>query len=354
MRSGSSSSTTWISGREFMRSPSAVRSGSSTRNTEPSPGTDSARIRPPCASTSVRAIDRPSPMPWPLVVKNESKSFGRFSGGDSLTAVAAPRCRRRLRRSRPAATAIAIARRSSGASATASMALSTRFRSTCWIWMRSPRNGTAPPGAGAWSSSVTPRRRASERSSDSTSRAASRRSKGWRSTSLPREQGPQPADHFAGPQVVAADVGEDLGELGPPVAAGIEDQVGGVGVGENRAERLVDLVRDRAQQLAGDRQARGVRELEAAALLGRARRRGGGGARRAAGRSAPPGAPAHPPRRAPEGDRPRRASVRGRGRRRWPGSSARVDLPAANLPPVDLESRRDLGRQRQRRERVRR
>ena len=34
---------------------------------------------------------------------------------------------------------------------------------------------------------------------------------------VPREQGPQSADHFAGPQVVAADVGEDRGELGPAV-----------------------------------------------------------------------------------------------------------------------------------------
>ena len=38
------------------------------------------RMRPPCASTSVRAIESPSPMPVRLVVKNESNSFGRCSG----------------------------------------------------------------------------------------------------------------------------------------------------------------------------------------------------------------------------------------------------------------------------------
>ena len=47
--------------------------------TVPTPGSLSARMRPPCASTMVRAIDSPSPMPRCLVLKNESNSFGRCS-----------------------------------------------------------------------------------------------------------------------------------------------------------------------------------------------------------------------------------------------------------------------------------
>ena len=45
-------------------------------------------------------------------------------------------------------------------------------------------------------------------------------------------------------------------------------QVGGVGVAQDRAERLVDLVGDRARQLAGDREPRRVREFEALLLHG--------------------------------------------------------------------------------------
>src|SRR5262249_7147227 len=48
-----------------VRALSAARSldGNSTKKAAPSPARLSTQMRPPCASTIVRAIDRPSPMP---------------------------------------------------------------------------------------------------------------------------------------------------------------------------------------------------------------------------------------------------------------------------------------------------
>ena len=66
----------------------AGRSGQLDLETAPSPGPFSAQIRPPWASTIVRAIDRPSPMPLRLVLKNESKSLRQVLGRDAVTAIA--------------------------------------------------------------------------------------------------------------------------------------------------------------------------------------------------------------------------------------------------------------------------
>ena len=62
-----------------------------------------------------------------------------------------------------------------------------------------------------------------------------------------------------------ANIGQDRAQFVPPIRTGREQEVGGIGVAQNRAEGLVDLVGDGARQLPGDREARGMGEL--AALL---------------------------------------------------------------------------------------
>ncbi len=87
-----------------------------------------------------------------------------------------------------------------------------------------------------------------------------------RSDSCLASSATQPADHVAGAQIVASDARDDAPQVLAAIDARLEDQLGGVGAGEDRAERLVDLVGDRSRQLAGDRQARGVREFGALLL----------------------------------------------------------------------------------------
>src|SRR6516225_4931575 len=41
----------------------STSTGTSRKNVEPQPGSDSTQIRPPCMATIRRAIDRPSPVP---------------------------------------------------------------------------------------------------------------------------------------------------------------------------------------------------------------------------------------------------------------------------------------------------
>ena len=54
-------------------------SGSVKRNVAPRSALFSAQMRPPCASTIVREIDSPTPMPFGLVVKNGSNRRPSFS-----------------------------------------------------------------------------------------------------------------------------------------------------------------------------------------------------------------------------------------------------------------------------------
>ena len=70
-------------------------------------------------------------------------------------------------------------------------------------------------------------------------------------------------DHFARTQVVAADVGENPAQFVASIRAGLEDEVRGVRVAQDCAERLVDLVRDGARQFPSHRKARRTREIDA-------------------------------------------------------------------------------------------
>ena len=63
------------------------------------------------------------------------------------------------------------------------------------------------------------------------------------------------------PQVVGADVGEDAPNLRQRHLRPREEVLGRIGVAEDGAQGLVDLVRDRGAQLAGGGQAGGVREF---------------------------------------------------------------------------------------------
>ena len=70
-------------------------------------------------------------------------------------------------------------------------------------------------------------------------------------------------DHFARTQVVAADVGEDSAQLVASIRAGLEDEVRGVRIAQDCAERLVDLVRDGTRQFPSHRKARRTRKIDA-------------------------------------------------------------------------------------------
>ena len=136
-------------------------------------------------------------------------------------------------------------------------------------------------------------------------------------------------------------------EIVAAVAAGLQNQVGRIGAGLDRAERLVDLVRDRRRQLAGHRQPRRVRELGALLLhrqLGRAaaaaleEQRGD---QRGLEQDDGDGDDRHVPVRLPE----RRLAEMHDGVGRNP---VLVDAPPPDLPPVDVQRRRHDLRQAQR------
>src|SRR5712672_1994639 len=62
-------------------SSQATDNGNDRWNTAPPSVSFSAQIRPWCAKTMVRAMERPIPMPCSLVVKNGSKIWVSLSGG---------------------------------------------------------------------------------------------------------------------------------------------------------------------------------------------------------------------------------------------------------------------------------
>ncbi len=72
---------------------------------------------------------------------------------------------------------------------------------------------------------------------------------------------PHALNHLARPPVVAPDVAENLAHLLELSVSRREQHLGGLGVGEDRAEGLIDLVRDRGRELPHRRQARRLREL---------------------------------------------------------------------------------------------
>ncbi len=57
------------------------------RNEVPLPGSEVTSMRPPCCSTRLFEIARPSPVPVNLVVKNGSKTLASCSGGDPRAVV---------------------------------------------------------------------------------------------------------------------------------------------------------------------------------------------------------------------------------------------------------------------------
>ena len=92
--------------------PAAASSaiGNVKRNAAPPPLLFSAQSRPPCASTIVREIGRPMPIPFGLVVKNGSKTCASLSAGMpwpvSLTAISTDCV--------PSSRAVTLTRRSCG------------------------------------------------------------------------------------------------------------------------------------------------------------------------------------------------------------------------------------------------
>jgi hypothetical protein len=78
----------------------STSTGTSRKNVEPQPDSDSTQIRPPCIATMSRAIDRPSPVPpFGLVVelsacRNSSKIL--VDGGVDARSGYKPHCAQRL------------------------------------------------------------------------------------------------------------------------------------------------------------------------------------------------------------------------------------------------------------------
>ena len=82
---------------------------------------------------------------------------------------------------------------------------------------------------------------------------------------LPPEQAAHAVDDVAGASVVLADVLEDRGDLGQVGHGLLQEQRSRLGVAQDRTQRLVDLVRERAGQLAHHGDAPDVRHVLAQA-----------------------------------------------------------------------------------------
>ena len=100
----------------------------------PPSGDCSLQMRPSCASTIVRQIDRPSPMPEALVLRNGENSSAAISGASPgpLSATSTWIIRSLSRR-------LLTSSRRKRAPAIASIAFLMRLRKTCWTWIRSTR-----------------------------------------------------------------------------------------------------------------------------------------------------------------------------------------------------------------------
>src|SRR5262249_46810961 len=80
------------------------------------------------------------------------------------------------------------------------------------------------------------------------------------------EQGTEMLDHLAGAMVIGDDVLQDVAHVFDSRVAGGNATEAGPSVGENRGQRLAELVDDRRRQLAHDRDAGDVGQLVAEAL----------------------------------------------------------------------------------------
>ena len=82
----------------------------------------------------------------------------------------------------------------------------------------------------------------------------------------PPQQRTDAANGLVGPQVVLADVGEDFPQLFERWMLGAQQDLRGLGVAENGAQRLIDFVRHDGRELADGCEARGLRKLPAGFL----------------------------------------------------------------------------------------
>ena len=128
------------------------------------------------------------------------------------------------------------------------MPLMTRFSSTCWSCTRSPSTRGRPPPMST--SSLTWRAAASERSSDATSASTCSQVERDHLDRLSPEQGAHPVDDLARAPIVLADVVDDRADLVEVRRRMLHEQRRRLGIAQDGAERLVDLVRQRRRELA--------------------------------------------------------------------------------------------------------
>ena len=248
--------TTWLA-RHGQDVSSASRQRKVKRKIVPPPGRASTQILPPCASTMVRQIDRPSPMPLRLVVTNGWKRCAATSGASpapvsaTLTSHRLVGTRRRWRS--PAA-------RSPGDSIMTSMALRIRLTSTCWIWMRSASTRSA----------------SGSRRKETATPFSSRADQGERAGILDqlgqafdpalafaaRHEFAQAADDLAGAQRLVGRLADRVAQHGRRLAFdALEQPLAALEVVADGRQRLVDLVRQGRGHLAQRGEARHVRHF---------------------------------------------------------------------------------------------
>ena len=148
--------------------------------------------------------------------------------------------------------------------AMASHAFMTRLRSTCCSWMRSPSTGGRSGASSAASAMSRFNRSLRVTRSDVADHVAQSSRRVLHFALL--QQRPQAPDHFAGALVVLDDVGQDLAHFVEVGRLTGHEALRGLGVAQDAHERLVDLVRERARELAQRRHARQMRELVALLL----------------------------------------------------------------------------------------
>ncbi len=192
--------------------------------------------------------------------------------------------------------------------------------------------------------SVTPRRLTSASSISQPAATTPLSSTGWRSTPCLASSVRRREITSLARRVVATDIRQDVAHVVGPHATCLEQEFGRLCVGEDRSQRLIDLVRDRRGEFPCNRQPRRMRKfgaalckrhlgLEPAAVLEHERGDEAGLDKNRRESDQPGRAVAFPERELSEFE---------------PRTSRDVcvaDAPALGLPPVDIQhARRDLGK----------
>ena len=228
--------------------PSLER-GSLIRKIAPPSRRFSADIRPWCASTIVRAIDRPIPIPSALLVKNGSKTSFRFVFGNARTAIRHGKLGKVLDARSPDADDALFARRVPHRVDPVHDKVQNDLLKLDAV--AEDRKRIRRDHANHFDFSANGQRR---KKFDGVSNKVIEVEVFQFERRL-LQQAAHSSNNLAGPPVILQNIFHDIPEFSDVGLRRLQDRVCGFGVGQNRAERLVDFVSDRGCQFTGGREA---------------------------------------------------------------------------------------------------